>query len=255
METNDILYEFRNLKISEINPNIFISNDKQEQEVCNFMLSLALLYNDFKDLVWLSKNLISVKPKEPVEKNSYNGHYGGLVWHLERLYYSLMRELFKIICENIESIKHEMFIETERKLGKEVKTCWQSIIDISNEVNSDNKSLDEESKLLKEIFMRIRNNLGYHFAPKEIMNGYKTFFKSENGKAEESYISLGNSLSKRRFYFADAAVEGCFKNIVGKNHEMLSKTFQKVIENVNDAIYEIVINFITVRKGCFRDVR
>jgi hypothetical protein len=37
-------------RLQTFDPNAFIANDKQEQKVCDFILALALIFNDLKDM-------------------------------------------------------------------------------------------------------------------------------------------------------------------------------------------------------------
>ncbi len=69
-------------------PKAFESADSKEQAVCDLVLMLALVYNNFKDLLWAFSNLSSCRQPDPFKITPYNGQYSGMSLHITRLLYS-----------------------------------------------------------------------------------------------------------------------------------------------------------------------
>lgn len=234
--------------LETFDPHAFLSNDEKEQKVCKFVLALALIYNDFKNLSWGHKYL---RETEPQDRNitAYNGQYGGFEIHVIRLLYSLLRELFKLIENNSESLKHPLFIKIEKQLSKEVKKYWQSLVDFSIKKCTQNKKL-------KELFERVRNKIGYHPDAEEIFTGYKSFFFNENNNIKmDAYISRGYSLEESRFYFADAGIQKYLEDIIGEDRENFFNEVNEVCWKVSNVLYEIVTKFVNARGFCWRNVK
>ncbi|MFA5780038.1 MAG: hypothetical protein WC947_07860 [Elusimicrobiota bacterium] len=238
-------------RLQTFDPKAFVSDDKKEQEVCCFVLSLALIYNDFKDLVWARHHLIKLKPDNPKEISPGNGQYFGFLNHLEKFHYSLFNELFATIEKNHNVLSHPIFIKVYGLLPKSVKTCWDSLVNIST-------GKDSKNNLLKSIFERVRNKITYHSDIKDIFSGYREFFLSNRNNMKEhrefAYISRGKNLASNRFYFADATVEGYLIAKIGSNKEEFFKGVNQLLDDVNSSLYHIVVNFVMVRGCSFRDV-
>lgn len=225
------------------NPKAFQSEDKNEQEVCNFVLMLSLINNDFKDLLWSFTQLngCRINPQYPL--TAYNGQYSGMKGHLTRLTHSLFSELAKLVKENQHVLDHPLFCETIKQINKANKGNWDQLVAYSNGGDNALKELHDVSRL-------IRNNVAFHYyQPKFLAGGYEEFFsrvdRAENANA---FISRGASLQSTRFYFADAAVEGCFEKYIGNEKAArLRPVLNKLSETLVQALYDIITSFIQLR--------
>lgn len=232
--------------LATFDPEAFIDDDMQAQHVCNFVLSLALIYNDFKNLMWAFHYLSDGKPENPDKISAYGGQYAAFKNHLLRLHFSVINELFQLIEDNANILAHPTLVETIRLLPKAAKECWQALVEVSTKK-------DTKNKFIKDIFHRVRNKITYHSDVKEIAAGYRSFFYGSDGHPKmQAFISMGDGLSSTRFYFADAVVEGYLNLKIGTNKPELIKQSNKLFTDVNVALNLIVKKFITVRGFAWR---
>jgi len=245
-ENNKKLPGYENLaKLQYFTPKVFISDNKEEQEVCNFILMLALIYNDFKDLLWAYFYMEKCKPPTISQPTSYIGQYGGINLHLTKLFHSLIFEFSKLIQENCVVFSHPLFIKTIQQIQKENKNNWNRLVSFAK-----GEEINKNDKELYKISCLIRNNIGFHYyQPKFLYSGYIHFFsKKDNPTNQNAFISNGVSLESSRFYFADAAVQGCFERIISKEDaKMLSLTFKDIGEKIGKTLHNIIISFIQLR--------
>lgn len=245
MKNNNKLPDFDILApLETFDPNVFNSDNEGEQKICEFILSISLIYNDFKNLVWASHNILN-NCEQGEKLTAYHGQHSGFRIHIDKLLYSLMRELFQLIKQNESVLIHILFLETINRLSKEARESWQSLIDFSQ-----NKEI--KNKKLKMFFERIRHKTAYHLDPKDIMAGYNYFFFSKDTNMQ-AYISRGNALSENRFYFADAAVQG-YIELRFKEVKETGINILEIVKDINLAIYEIVTKFINIRGYAFRKI-
>lgn len=235
-------------------PKAFHIDDKGAQEVCNFVLMLALINNDFKDLLWAYNQMEGCRRNDSLPLTAYNGQYAGIKGHLTRLTHSLFFELAKLIQENPQALNHTLFIETIKKVHKKNKEHWDQLVSYA----TSNK--DQSLKELRDMSCLIRNNIAFHYyQPKFLAGGYQEFFSQNSNPANQNaFISRGNSLQSTRFYFADAAVEGCFEKYIGKEKAgKLRPALNHLSESLVQALWDIVDSFIQLRliqlKDGFRD--
>jgi hypothetical protein len=228
-------------------PRVFISSDKDEQKVCNFVLALALIYNDYHDLLWAS-GLHLENP--PVAKLSgERGHYMGLHFHILRLIYANFRETMYLISGHQDVLSNSMFQRVVQSLNKEEKKYWTALVDVSLGRNTETTDFNKFLGL-------IRNKLTFHYSAIEpLMSGFRQYFLDDkNQKVNDAFISRGKSMSTTRFYFADAAIGGAFNCAwAGKEKEFAIHS-SEYARNIRTAIYGVVTHFIqNVRRAAWQE--
>jgi hypothetical protein len=211
-------------KLETFDPNAFLSDDKEEQKVCNFVLALCVAYNDLKDLLWARVHLTDAHTDTDVEGKDritpYNGQYAGFRIHIEKLLFSFINELLCLIREQKQVLEDAAL----------------------------NKDTDDDF-LKKHVRLR---NITYHYKDyKTYKIGFEKFFFDENkSKIKDPFISRGANMAGTRFYFADAAVQGYItSNIEGNEKEFADKT-AAYLTTINKILYEICTKFINIAKGC-----
>jgi hypothetical protein len=65
-------------------PAAFLGDEAVPQELCNFILSLALIYNDCKDITYSKLVLGEFRPPQPPRKNRLWGAWTGVDFHIIR---------------------------------------------------------------------------------------------------------------------------------------------------------------------------
>ena len=227
-------------------PKAFQALDKDEQAVCNFILMLALIYNDFKDLSWAYVHMEKCKPPMiPLPTPTpYIGQYTGMNLHLTKLFHSLLFAFAELIKNNLDVLNHQLFAEILKQIHKDNKSNWNRLVSFSK------GETDENDAELYEISRLIRHNLAFHYhQPKFLSGGYNHFFsKKDTPTNQNAFISYGASLEATRFYFADAAVQGCFEQNISKEKAgRLNPTLKDISGKINETLHNIITSFIQLR--------
>ncbi len=226
--------------VESVCPEIFIGESEEAESLCNLILSLALIYNDFKDLLY---GLILLKRRQPRNCFSkYAGQYSGISYHINRLLHSLFCELAKLICDHQDTIRSRDFKKILGSLSKENKMHWETIVKFA-QGEHDNNFLDT--------MIKIRNNIAYHYhQPKVLKQGYRKHFDKREHARSVACVSRGNTLASTRFHFADAAVSGCYE-IYLTDKETFTKNTEAIFQGIIKTLYTIIINFIQIRGGAW----
>ena len=230
--------------LQTFDPVAFEGDDKVPQRLCNFVLALALIYNDCKNMTYAGTLLKECRPPGP-EKTAVWGTYAGTDRHLFRLMISSVHELFNLIKDHEDVLSHEFFVKVIKRLPQPSRESWASLTSAATGATPK----DEFGHML----LRIRNKIVFHYDPKEIFRGFKRQFLGKARLQDRAYISRGLSMAASRFYFADAAVDGYFQEMVGEDEvKQLSAKIHDVIESLNWALLSLVDRFIQQRRFAYR---
>jgi len=244
---DDIAHKFELETLESFDPKVFEGDDAVPQEVCNFVLTLALIFNDLKNLLYANAYLQNVKPEGDFKINRGWGNYGGITNHFNRNMIGLVREIQILIQNNLKAIEHPFIQSIINKLDIPSQEAWKSLIESSQGKPSNNQ--------IGKFLVCIRSQVIFHYEPKSIYGGYKQFFSSGVKAAERAYISRGGNMAKTRYYFADAAVTGCFERYKKdyQNGDIFFDTMS-ILDKLNFALMDIINNFIIKRGFSFRSV-
>lgn len=225
----------------------FVADGSVSQTLCNFVLALALAYNDVKDATMGYLLLREHKPAgDPAETPAW-GTYGGLEMHFIRHHIGLVREICVLIEDN-QPILHDPFlISTVSQMGKKKRVAWQALTNAAfNKPGTD---------ALAKFLVIMRNKIVFHYDGAEIFSGYQQFFLRPTDP-KEPYVSRGVDMEASRFYFADAAAQGYLDTRASDAPD--AQLVQRVVEalrDVNVAVFELVKTFILRRNFAFRSVK
>jgi len=228
-------------------PAAFEGDENVPQKLCNLVLALALIYNDCKNTTYAAHLLKECKPAGVPEKNAMWGTWAGTEWHLFRLMISAIHELFTLIQDHRDVLNHEFLVKVVKQLHPTFRKSWKALIVAASGATPK----DDFGRML----LRIRNKMVFHYDPKEVFRGYKQFFLVPTRSQDRAVISRGLSMGAVRFYFADAAVEGYFREMVGKDElRVLSAKIHDVVELLNVALLGLVDQFIQQRGFPYRNM-
>lgn len=224
----------------EFDPAVLCPDDDLEQEVCNFVLMLALFWNDFKNVLWAHNEWAKATPRTPPRLSAAWGQHTGFRLHLLRLQIALLHELSSTIYKHRNLLDHPQIHRAVAGLSKEHRTCWHELVE---------SSLDKPGATgssLGNLLHDIRNKVAFHYMDiKALGRGYKALFSPPPGKPRmNAFISRGLSMQASRFYFADAAVMKYLDERLGTSAE---PTLQKLVEHtdrVNKALLPLITNFL-----------
>jgi len=206
---------------------------KAPQEVCNFILSLALVYNDLRDVVLAQVLIQDVAPTDPHLKSTRLGQAAGLGVHLLRVQAGIVHELLQLIKDQSKAVDQLAFQQLLRLLTPAGREAWVALEAAANDRWQDNS-------LSRALFFA-RNKVGYHYDPKELARGYALRF----GASDPPLLSRGDRMKSTRFYFADAAAVAYMHD---KADSEEARNFLKgsgmFLEQINQALYELVTRFV-----------
>lgn len=232
--------------LQTFDPVAFEGNEEVPQRLCNLVLGLALIYNDCKNMTYAATLLKECRPPGP-EKTAVWGTYAGTDRHLFRLMISSVHELFILIKDHEDVLSHEFFVKVVKQLHPTSRKSWVSLTSAATGATPK----DEFGHML----LRIRNKIVFHYEPKEIFRGFKRQFLGATRLQDRAYISRGLSMAASRFYFADAAVDGYFQEMVGDGEvSQLSAKIHDVVESLNRALLSLVDRFIQQRGFAYRNI-
>ena len=226
-------------------PKAFEDEDESLQEVCRFVLTLSLVYNDCKDLIYAYKSLLDAKPSGEPEKAPIWGTYFGMLNHVIRLEVGLIHELLDLIKRSEAVLSHSSFRSVIRQLPQDFRGSWNALVNVAIGKRT--------SSPLGKAILLIRNKISYHYDTKEIYRGYRERFLEGSDPGEVPLISRGDNMEKTRFYFVDAAAESYLRIRLseGKNPTSLEEVGKTLI-HINGALNHIIGKFVISRGYAFR---
>lgn len=230
-------------ELESFDPAAFVGNNECPQELCDFVLALALAFNDFRDVVMAQTLLEEIAPADDKTLTPALGNVRGLFAHLSRLGAGILQELGNLIQRSGNVRAHPRFTALVKNLPAEAREAWKSLVAAVEK----KPGHDELSMLL----VRARNKVAFHYDAEEIGTGYRSAFVSKSDRSP--LISRGASMTAARFYFADAAAEMYMMEVTGGE---TAKNFLEgslpLFNQVNHALREIVTRFINARGYGFR---
>ena len=201
-----------------------------------FMLTLALVWNDFKGLVMVADAFKAYKPPKG-EVSASAGQWNGLDMQIHRLKVGLMWELMEFLAKfRVEASDPRVFAmlkQTEPQATKD----WRDLIRIAT------RSPIEAERTFTNVLKTIRNNSAFHYYdPRKLVAGYRRhFFGGNTGPGYESaFRSFDGTVPKTRFYFADAAIESLLLEMQGEGEGDHPPAFLQDLIRVQEQMYKTV---------------
>lgn len=223
-------------ELETFDPKIFEGDQQIPQDVCNFVLALSCVYNDYKDILMAFHYLDCLQPPFPVKETPEWGEFNGLKFHLIRLHISLVHELLSLIERSDSVIKNPYFQSITNHLDILGKRTWEALVKASS---------GKASTSLGKTFLMIRNKVAFHYDPKEFFKGYRNWFLNCK-KTKRPYISRGAKITEERYYFAEASAQSYFDNLCSGGGIDANQVF-KLATSLGPAISQIVKTFIDKR--------
>ena len=234
--------------LQTFDPNAFVGNHEVPQNICSFVLALALVYNDCKNGMFSNLLLADFKPVGNPKTSRAWGAYSGIKFHYIRLHLGLLHELFKLIEENRDAIQHSFFNSVIKLLPRRARGSWHDLVAAS-------LGRGTSSPLGKTLLM-VRNKVAFHYDCKEIYRGYRKHFFRNGNMIESAFVSRGASMRRSRLYFADAAVGGYFQSQFDRRQvDEFMKRVADITGDLNRAIILIVDRFIQKRGYAYQDYK
>ena len=235
-------------QITTFDSKVFQPNSACPRCVCDFILALAVVFNDCRDLLNMNHVIASSAPEGDARINRHWGAYMGIHHHLNRLFMGLVNEFIVLIENSAPAISHPFFESIIKQLSKKDKTRWSDLISASQSKRADTAT--------GKFIVMVRNSMAYHYSAKAIGDGYTRRFIGDAATLGPPCQSLGTNIATTRYYFADAAIEAVLANTAGKQsyHEALLSALD-VLCDVAHPIKSIIHHFIIKRGGTFRELK
>lgn len=243
---SEIKQEFTG-ELREIPPSR-IFNEKEKDDLANFFLVLAVIFNDIKGLLLFQESIVDKYRKpENGEKSVHAGEFWGLHIQLTRLLLGTLHEVLKFLEEHQEEISSPEFKAILAKINnKEVGNAWNDIVGVAL-----NASV-VESDFTKNLLF-IRNNVSFHYnqGGKELRRAFLNVFFERPKKVsnESAYYSMGDDASDTRFFYADASTEeylrmksdrkDIYESMSGYSPEML-----QLLQKINFVISRVLKTYL-----------
>lgn len=220
--------------------NAFVGDATFPQSVCDFVLAMALVYNDFRDVIVATSLLQTITP-EGNPLTTERGEVAGRAVHLDRLLAGIVHELTELIRNNISVIESPELLRVVERTPKGIRSVWSEVVTVAR-VGEGGPGSDPLSRL---IFFA-RNKVAYHYDPKIVARGYKSAFMEDPTRLP--LVSRGPAMEKTRFYFADAAAQTFLRS--GDDSSVAEAFFSAkdpLLTQINHALREIVVTFLKIR--------
>jgi len=232
-------------QLETFDPLAFQADKIVSQDICNFILTLALIYNDFKNLIYAYWVMEQSRPQGKFAKNRLWGALSGIEFHIFRTIIGLLHELFNLIQNNESLLQQPFFKSIIHQTDKPARDAWNTVVAVALG--------DTPSDTLGKRLLLVRNKISFHYDAKAISIGYRHHFLESDHLDERAFISRGRSMKESRFYYADAAALGYLRSIVdGEDIERLIKRIADLLKPVNRSLMAIVNAYIQKRGFAYR---
>ena len=134
-------------------------------------MSLALVYNDLRDIVLANVLRQEVLPEDTKTPSIELGQAAGMSLHLLRLQAGTVHELLQLIAAQASATSHGSFQHLLRLLTPEGREAWTTLQGAASERWQDNP--------LSRVLFFLRNKIGFHYDAKELGRGYSIAFESK----------------------------------------------------------------------------
>jgi hypothetical protein len=232
--------------LTQFDPGKVVAKQGRD-EFTEFILALAVAFNDLKGLLLWRQLLQPLRPSDPTKVSAKSGEWHGAEIQIHRLLVAQLHELLKLIKEFESVAGGETMHRLLKKAPPSTRHHWDDLVKIATEKGT------PRDTAFAEVLVQTRNSVSYHYyQPKMLIAGFRHYFfeLTQGAHNESAFASIGENMEQTRFYFADAAVQGALTKLTEKN--MTSAKFVKrlgaVISSVNHALQHIVTIYLEQAK-------
>jgi hypothetical protein len=255
-------YDLAPLKVYPREVLLIGEKDSDElKDLKRLTLTLALVYNDLKDLDWAHEFLAywALPPDQARVPTPYLGQHRGMTALFVRHACGVVAELDHVLHAKRDFIKSKAFAAATQALQGRTKAleAWQQLLaDFEHREPAPNEKHAPASKVIRCIDF-IRNKAAYHYGHERWENlvplseAYAKHFdptKEHPHLREVAFASLGENTERTRFYFADAAVGQVTLDALAK-HDVNTDEIWATIYNIWHALRFVVESLLNSLAG------
>jgi hypothetical protein len=200
--------DFALAPLREYSPDIF----QPDTPADNFVLVLALAFNDLKAIMWLHYQAQKCQSSDGAI-TAVDGQARGFGVFVSRYLLGLTYELLLAVdvARADGVLQDALFAKAVALLERTVREDWALITSFTD--------VRYANDPLAKYLVRARNQAAFHYDARQLGRGYAAHFSGSvagvpQQHAARAYASLGNSMEETRFYFADAAAAAVYTNVI-----------------------------------------
>lgn len=226
-------------------PNVFsdsTTSHDRPPNVSAFILMLAVVHTEMKNLSLLRSWVSSQKPKNVTARSKELGEYNGLSNYLFRLTIGSVVELLIKIQKASKVLEDEEFKKVYQMIPKNHKPSWNNLVNAASGIYVKDSQFN--------VFKDIRDQVTFHYDLRNLSGGYKARFDGAQHDDDRPFVSIGNSQIESRFYFADAVAEEYICQKIGQaDMHSLNDRLDDILDDLNFALFSLVKSFIQMRSA------
>jgi len=233
-------------KFETFDPKAFAGDSEWPQDVCDLVLCLAMVHNDYSDVDFAFGLRNRVMPADSSVVTTEVAFHKGIGIHLGKIMASVVHELLELLRTNAKVLESPAFQRLKKTLPKALKPAWDDL------VNSSNARPAQEIR--KMLLLMARNKVAFHYDREDIGRSYRELFL-EGQSPVPPLVSRGVSARSTRFYFADAIAE---RSIFRVNEEAANDFFSgndPILKKINLCLYHLVTSFLMQRRSPWKEAR
>jgi len=215
-------------------PDVFLPDDKLHA----FILSLALAYNDLKDIQWMIEQLQKC-PQDLGAPSPELGQWTGMKIFTNRATFAILNEILIAIRKHKKLLLRDEMVACVQALPNKAKIAWSALVAAAN-----GRSSDE----IQTFLVKVRSNVvSHYYQPKQLLRAYREYFfnRTPDEFNRFAFASLGSRMEETRFYFVDAPPAWYYQRMLDDGK--LFARSGKYVHHVNNALRWIVDGFLRRR--------
>jgi hypothetical protein len=173
------------------------------RSVDSFIVLLAVVYNDLRELMWTVDRLEKATPAVISVSVETGDWQGTQVWS-KRYITGVLNELLVAVelAHKAKILDSPDFVRVLKGLTADERQAWDNIADAALQRKG-------RASQLRQFFGLVRNRAAFHYDRGRLWSGYEQHFRglSPSEYNRRAYFSVGETLGATRFYFADAAAQ------------------------------------------------
>lgn len=239
---NDSVLHFPLAPLVSFDSSLLFKDTKYLQ-ADSFIVALALVYNDCKDLLHQWEVLQEFRPKPPKKGVSAQfGQFCGMMGHCFRQQVGLLNGLLELLDKNRRRLSSPILNEAISALSGKARDGWSEL-----EALAASESIPPKLKPIRSLITLIRNKGSHHYDTDVLKSGYVAHFGQSGPEHERAYISYGKNLEESRFYFADAAITGYHDRKMNKVDPSFHNTLAKYLRGLHPALRGLIGRYLRIR--------